>query len=61
MNKEVNESVLSVLSGMSEPIERRELHILCGAPETEEFNNALSYLEQKGKIVIVRKRSDCLP
>ena len=56
MNKEVNESVLSVLSGMSEPIERRELHILCGAPETEEFNNALSYLEQKGKIVIVRKK-----
>ncbi len=56
MNKEVNESVLSVLSGLDEPVERRQLHILCGAPETEEFNNALSYLEQKGKIIINRKK-----
>lgn len=56
MNKEVNDIVLSVLKEQSEPVERRDLQILCGALENEEFNNALSYLDKRGKIVIIRKK-----
>lgn len=56
MNTEVNELVISKLREQSEPVERRDLQILCGALENEEFNNALSYLEKRGKIIINRKR-----
>lgn len=56
MNKEVNEIVLSTLERFNEPIERRDLQIECGALENEEFNNALSYLEKRGLIIINRKK-----
>ena len=56
MNIEVNNMVLEALKKQSEPIERRDLQILSGVLEIEEFNNALSYLERKGKIVINRKK-----
>ena len=56
MNTEVNEMVLAALKAQSEPIERRDLQILSEVLEIEEFNNALSYLEKRGKIVINRKK-----
>ncbi len=56
MNKEVNEMILSALKCIEEPIDRRDLQIESNILETEEFNNALSYLEQKGKIIINRKK-----
>ncbi len=56
MNKEVNEQVLSALEKQDGPIDRRDLQIASEVLEIEEFNNALSYLEQKGKIVINRKK-----
>ncbi len=56
MNTEVNEMVLSALEEQTEPVERRDLQIISGIPEIEEFNNALSYLESRGKIVINRKK-----
>lgn len=56
MNTEVNDIVLSVLKNQTEPIERQHLQIISGVLETEEFNNALSYLEKNGKIVINRKK-----
>ena len=56
MDKEVNQLILSALEKQSEPIDRRELMIESGVLETEEFNNALSYLERKGKIIIRRKK-----
>ena len=56
MDQEVNEIVLRTLERFDEPIERRDLQIECGALENEEFGNALSYLEKKGKIVVHRKK-----
>lgn len=56
MNNEVNEMILKALGEQSEPIERRDLLIFSGVIEIEEFNNALSYLEGTGKIIIDRKK-----
>ena len=56
MNNELNEIVLSVLEKQDKPVDRRDLQIMCDAPETEEFNNALSYLKAKGRIIIERKK-----
>lgn len=56
MNNEVNELILKALGEQSEPVERRDLLIFSGVLEIEEFNNALSYLEGIGKIIIDRKK-----
>ena len=56
MNKEANEMILEALRQQDEPIERRDLLIFSGVLEIEEFNNALSYLERRGKIIIERKK-----
>lgn len=56
MDTEVNEMVLSALRKQSEPILRRDLQIISEVLETEEFNNALSYLERRGEIIIDRKK-----
>lgn len=56
MNTEVNEMVLAALEEQDDPVNRRDLQILSGVLEIEEFNNALSYLERRGKIVINRKQ-----
>ena len=56
MDQQVNEIVLQTLERFNEPIERRDLQIECGALENEEFGNALSYLEKRGKIVVHRKK-----
>ena len=56
MDKELNEIILSALKNQDKPIDRRDLQILCNSPETEEFNNSLSYLKTKGKIIIDRKK-----
>ena len=56
MDIEVNNMILSALERQSEPIDRRDLQIESDVLETEEFNNALSYLERKGRIIINRKK-----
>lgn len=56
MNNEVNEMILKALKEQDEPIERRDLLIFSGVLEIEEFNNALSYLEKRGQIIIDRKK-----
>ncbi len=56
MNSEVNQMILDALKQQEEPIERRDLLIFSGVLEIEEFNNALSYLESRGKIIINRKK-----
>ena len=56
MNKEVNEMILQALREQDSPVERRDLLILSGVLEIEEFNNAISYLERKGKIILDRKK-----
>ncbi len=56
MNNEVNELILKALGEQSEPVERRDLLIFSGVLEIEEFNNALSYLEGIGKIIVDRKK-----
>lgn len=56
MNREVNEMIINALKEQDEPVERRDLLIFSGVLEIEEFNNALSYLEGKGQIVIYRKK-----
>lgn len=48
--------ILDALKQQEEPIERRDLLIFSGVLEIEEFNNALSYLESRGKIIINRKK-----
>ena len=56
MNKEVNEMILQALREQDEPVERRDLLVFSGVLEIEEFNNAISYLESRGKIIINRKK-----
>ncbi len=56
MNTEVNDTILAVLEEQTEPVERRDLQVISGILEIEDFNNALSYLEKNGKIVINRKK-----
>ena len=56
MNKEVNEMILQALREQDSPVERRDLLIFSGVLEIEEFNNAISYLERKGKIILDRKK-----
>ncbi len=56
MNQEVNEMILKALKEQGEPVERRDLLIFSGVLEIEEFNNAVSYLEKRGQIIINRKK-----
>ena len=61
MNEKDNEIILSTLAEQTEPVGRQELQILSGILETEDFNNAISYLELKGQLVIVNRKKVALP
>lgn len=56
MNKEDCDIILNILNNQSEPIDKNTLYVLSGIFETEDFNNAISYLERKGQIVVIRKK-----
>lgn len=61
MKQEDNELILKALSELTEPVERNELMLLSGVNEQERFNNAVSYLEAKGEIVVIKRRKIALP
>lgn len=61
MNKQDNEIILETLKEQKEPVLRRDLQIMTGLLETEDFNNAISFLESKGKIVILKRKKIALP
>ncbi len=56
MNKEDTDIILEILNNESKPISRNDLYIYSGIMETEDFNNAVSYLEKRGKIVILKRK-----
>lgn len=55
MNIEDNKMIMDILNEQSEPIDRKELWLMSGIFDTEDFNNAVSYLESKGEIVVLSK------
>lgn len=61
MKQEDNEIILNILRQQSEPMDRMELLIQSGLMETEPFNNAVSYLEAKGDLVVIRRKKIALP
>ena len=61
MNKEDNEIILDILRQKTEPVERTELMIESGILEQEHFNNAISYLDSKGEIVVIKRKKIALP
>ena len=54
MNKEDNKLIMEILNGQSEPVERKELWLM-SKMDTEDFNNAVSYLESMGDIVTLKE------
>ena len=54
MNKEDNKLIIEILNGQSEPVERKELWLM-SKMDTEDFNNAVSYLESMGDIVTLKE------
>ncbi len=61
MNNEDNELILETLRQKTEPVERTELMIESGVLEQEHFNNAISYLDSKGEIVVIKRKKIALP
>lgn len=61
MRQEDNELILKALQELTEPVERNELMLLSGVNEQERFNNAVSYLESKGELVVIKRRRIALP
>ena len=61
MDQQENKMILEALRQQSEPVSRNELMILSGVLESNAFNNALSYLESKGEIVVLNRRKIALP
>ncbi len=55
MNIEENNIIMNILNEQNEPIDRKELWLLSGVPDMEDFNNAISYLEGKGEIVVLSR------
>ena len=60
MRYEDNELILELLSHYSEPVERTELLLQSGM-DPEHFNNAVSYLDSKGQLVIIKRKKLALP
>ena len=54
MNKEDNQLIMDILNQQSEPLDRKELWLM-SKMDTEEFNNAVSFLESKGDIVTLKE------
>ncbi len=61
MNKNDTELILQILGEQTEPIERKQLQLLSGIFEIEDFNSAVSYLESQGKLVIIGRKKVALP
>ena len=61
MNQQDNEAILEALSTQTEPVGRQALQIMSGILEIEDFNNAISYLEAQGKIVVINRKRVALP
>ncbi len=60
MRYEDNDTIMELLRQQSEPVERMQLMLLSGM-DPEHFNNAVSYLDSKGKLVIIRRKWLALP
>ena len=60
MRYEDNELILELLRQQSEPAERTQIMLLSGL-EPERFNNAVSYLDSKGELVLIRRKWIALP
>ena len=54
MNIEDNKIIMDILNEQNEPVDRKELWLMSGM-DTEEFNNAVSYLESTGDIVLLNQ------
>ena len=52
MNTDDNKIILDILNEQNEPVERKELWLMSGM-DTEDFNNAVSYLEGKGEVILL--------
>ncbi|MGN1457164.1 MAG: hypothetical protein ACI4XP_04320, partial [Acutalibacteraceae bacterium] len=61
MKQEDIQTVLETLTQQTEPISRSSLQILSGILETEDFNNAVSYLEKQGKLVLLTRKRVATP
>ena len=61
MNVEDCNIILDILNSKDEPIDRSYLYLHSGIYETEDFNNAVSYLEQKGKIIVKKRGKIATP
>ena len=53
MNTEDNKTIIDILNEKNEALDRKELWLMSGM-DTEDFNNAVSYLESKGDIIIIK-------
>ena len=60
MKQEDNELILDLLARQSEPIDRKTLLLMSGL-DPERFNNAVSFLDSKGELVILKRRMLALP
>lgn len=61
MKQDDIQTVLETLTQQTEPISRSSLQILSGILETEDFNNAVSYLEKQGKLVLLTRKRVATP
>ena len=61
MKTEDNELVLDILKTRTEPIEKAELLKLSGLPGVDRFNNAVSYLEGRGELIVLNRKKIALP
>lgn len=50
-----------ILARQSEPIDRTQLLLATGIPDTDKFNRALSLMEAEGSIVIIKRKKIALP
>lgn len=60
---ETNEKqlIMDILTRQTEPIDRTELLLATGIPNTDRFNNAVSLMEAEGEIVIIKRKKIALP
>ena len=61
MNIKDTEIIMNILKDQQEPVERRDLKLMTGLLENEDFNNAIAYLESKGQLVIIKRKKIALP
>ena len=61
MRTEDNEILLEYLKQQSGPVERTTAMVESGLIEPTHFNNAVSYLESKGELVVINRKRIALP